>query len=178
MNDKPIQEYTGQPVGDTYQTGSTQPPKSRKGLLAGLLITVIFLCGLVSALSLMNIKLSRQLESLQEPELCTVAFAQAEGLLSCSQDAPLGINGHAVSQFWQDYDRLPQGIYITQVEATCEAAAKGILPGDILVAIDGCPVTDPEQLPQFLHARSIGEQLQLTLYRNGQSWTCLLTLGK
>lgn len=178
MNDKPIQEYTGQPVGDTYQTGSTQPPKSRKGLLAGLLIAVIFLCGLVSGLGLMNIKLTRQLEALQEPELCTVSFAQAEAALPCSQDAPLGFDGHAVSQFWQDYDCLPQGIYITQVEATCDAAAKGILPGDILVAIDGCPITDPDQLPQFLQQRSAGEVVQLTLYRNGQRWSCLLTLGK
>ena len=42
---------------DTYQTGSTKPPKSRSGLVAVLLIAVIFLAGLTSILGIMNIHL-------------------------------------------------------------------------------------------------------------------------
>ena len=45
----------------TYQTGSTQPPKKRSGLVALLLILVILLAGLTSLLSLMNIHLFSQL---------------------------------------------------------------------------------------------------------------------
>ena len=41
----------------TYQTGSTQPPKNRGGLMAVLLILVIFLAGLTSVLGIMNIRL-------------------------------------------------------------------------------------------------------------------------
>ena len=41
----------------TYQTGSTNPPKNRSGLVAVLLILVIFLAGLTSILGLMNIHL-------------------------------------------------------------------------------------------------------------------------
>ena len=46
---------------DSYETGSTKPPKSRGGLIAVLLIAVIFLGGISSVLSVMNIKLFRQL---------------------------------------------------------------------------------------------------------------------
>ncbi|MBQ7415822.1 MAG: trypsin-like peptidase domain-containing protein [Oscillospiraceae bacterium] len=42
---------------DTYQTGSTEPPKSHKGLIAVLLITVIFLAGIASILGILNVKL-------------------------------------------------------------------------------------------------------------------------
>lgn len=44
-----------------YGTGRTQPPKSHGGLIAVLLILIIFLTGLVSVLGLMNIRMFRQL---------------------------------------------------------------------------------------------------------------------
>ena len=50
----------------TYQTGSTQPPKPRGVLVAVLLALVIFLCGIVSALSLLNIRLFRAV--IQQPK--------------------------------------------------------------------------------------------------------------
>ena len=44
-----------------FGTGKTEPPKSYSGIIALLLILVIFLSGIVSLLSFMNIKLFRQL---------------------------------------------------------------------------------------------------------------------
>ena len=44
---------------DYYQTGSTRPPKNNRGLIAVLLVVIIFLGGIVSALSLLNIRLFR-----------------------------------------------------------------------------------------------------------------------
>lgn len=46
-----------------YRTGSTQPPKNRRGLIAVLLVAVILLCGVVSILGVMNIRLFRQVNS-------------------------------------------------------------------------------------------------------------------
>ena len=46
---------------DSYTTGSTQPPRQRKGLLAVLLILVILLGGISCGLGLLNIRLSFQL---------------------------------------------------------------------------------------------------------------------
>ena len=39
---------------DSYATGSTQPPKTRRGLVTGLLVAVIFLGGIASALFFMG----------------------------------------------------------------------------------------------------------------------------
>ncbi len=50
---------------DTYQTGSTRPPKSHGGLVAVLLMAMILLCGIVSILTILNIRLFR--ENLQTP---------------------------------------------------------------------------------------------------------------
>ncbi len=46
---------------DSYTTGSTNPPKSRKGLVAFLLVTVILLCGITTALGVANVRLFQQL---------------------------------------------------------------------------------------------------------------------
>ena len=43
-----------------YQTGSTRPPKNNRTVVAVLLVAVIFLGGIVSALSMLNIRLFRQ----------------------------------------------------------------------------------------------------------------------
>ena len=47
----------------TYQTGSTNPPKSHSGLVAVLLIAVIFLAGVTSILGILNIRLFSALSS-------------------------------------------------------------------------------------------------------------------
>ena len=55
-----------------YGTGRTEPPKSRGGLFALLLILVIFLCGIVTVLGILNIKLFRQLQIQRKEALAFV----------------------------------------------------------------------------------------------------------
>ncbi len=57
-----------------YATGRTKPPKNYRAALAVLLILVIFLCGIVSALGILNIRLTRQLNH-EESDPLGVAFA-------------------------------------------------------------------------------------------------------
>ena len=45
-----------------YRNGSTKPPKNRAGLVAILLIAVIMLCGIVTVLSFLNIRLFKQMD--------------------------------------------------------------------------------------------------------------------
>ena len=45
-----------------YRNGSTKPPKNRAGLVAILLIAVIMLCGIVTVLSFLNIRLFQQMD--------------------------------------------------------------------------------------------------------------------
>ena len=52
-----------------YETGRTRPPKSHGGLIALLLVIVIFLGGLVSVLGILNVRLFAKLQDQpDEPE--------------------------------------------------------------------------------------------------------------
>ena len=51
---------------DSYGTGSTNPPKNRRSIVAVLLVLVIFLGGVSSLLGIMNIQLFQQLEQKQD----------------------------------------------------------------------------------------------------------------
>ena len=50
----------------SWQTGSTQPPKDRGGTMALLLILIIFLCGIITVLGILNVRLFTQLQSREE----------------------------------------------------------------------------------------------------------------
>ena len=51
-----------------YGTGKTNPPKNHTGLVAVLLVVVIFLSGLVSFLGILNVRLFAQLKALPETQ--------------------------------------------------------------------------------------------------------------
>ena len=57
-----------------YETGRTRPPKSHTGVVAVLLVVVIFLSGLVSFLGVLNVKLFAQLKAQPEQEDKSVSF--------------------------------------------------------------------------------------------------------
>ena len=63
-----------------YETGRTRPPKSRTGLIAVLLVIVIFLSGLVSFLGLLNVKLFAQLKAMPENDTNPVNFVSEKEL--------------------------------------------------------------------------------------------------
>ena len=81
-----------------YGTGRTEPPKSRGGAVALLLILVIFLCGIITVLGVLNIKLFQKLRLQQEKELSisftmeqtqpTEAVAAVEETLSAVYEGP------------------------------------------------------------------------------------------
>lgn len=172
-----LPEYNAESVEQSvYRTGTTEPPKSRKGIFAFLLGTGIFLCGLLSALGLMNIRITHQLSTLQSPESCTVAFSPGEirrGTdLLCQV---LGFSGQTVPAFWQRYQQLPSGVYITQVDTNREAAGLGICAGDILLAMDGHKIPTREALERYLCNRSQEGPVLLTFYRKGQLFQHWLT---
>ncbi len=70
-----------------YATGRTKPPKDHRALLAVLLILVIFLCGIVSGLGILNIQLSRQLSHEEEDPL-GVSFATEPAQTAPPQTVP------------------------------------------------------------------------------------------
>lgn len=60
-----------------YGTGPTQPPKDKGGMYAALLILIIFLCGIITLLGLLNIKLSQKLRS-QENRDYAISFTAGQ----------------------------------------------------------------------------------------------------
>ena len=52
-----------------YGTGPTQPPKNRGGAVALMLMLIIFLCGIITVLGILNVRLFRQLKLREENEI-------------------------------------------------------------------------------------------------------------
>ena len=75
----------------TYQTGSTQPPKSRGGIIAVLLVLVIFLCGVVTFMTVMNIRLVGLLNSQSPNPTSPVSFMMPETTASTDATSPMSV---------------------------------------------------------------------------------------
>lgn len=161
---------------DTYQTGSTCPPKSYGGVIAVLLVLVIFLCGISTALGLMNIRLFRQLNAAAAQKDSPVAFSQTAEDAAADVSYPLGFSARNIPELWSLYQDLPRGIYITQVDGNSDAAAKGIAPGDILLSVDGESVTDTAALNLLLNTRQDQTTVQVVVYRSGRNLSLSLTV--
>jgi membrane-associated protease RseP (regulator of RpoE activity) len=172
-------EYVPQPEQSTYQTGSTKPPKSYRGLILFLLGLVIFLGGIATALGFTNVQLFKALHAQEEQTPNAVDFASqpdqraaAEG----AQDTGLGFSGETVSEFWHNYHELPRGVFIQSVDAGSQAALQGILPGDILVQVDGVRIDSLEQLQELLLATDV-DTVTAVLHRDEGEFTVQLPVA-
>ena len=79
----------------------------------------------------------------------------------------LGLTGEGFSPFYQRFYRVPTGLYITQVDPGSPAEAVGVMPGDILVTMDGAGIASMEDLNAALYAHQVGDRVNLTVFRNG-----------
>ena len=80
-----------------FGTGKTEPPKSHSGIIALLLILVIFLSGIVSLLSFMNIKLFHQLSE-QSKQL--------------ENKSPMGVTDMGIQPMSED--AMPEDVFSSQ----------------------------------------------------------------
>ena len=86
-NYKPKYARDGDPWEESsWQTGSTNPPKSRGGMVALLLVLVIFLSGIVTVLGILNVKLFRQLKAQEQQEELSISITREE---TTPTEAPL-----------------------------------------------------------------------------------------
>ena len=90
----------------------------------------------------------------------------------------LGIVGEGVSTFYQLYYRLPQGLYITEVLEGSSAADAGLAVGDILISIDGIPITTMSVLKTTLYSYAPGDQIRAIVYRNYRQYEVNLIVGE
>jgi len=64
---------------------------------------------------------------------------------------------------------LLKALVITSVMTGGPAAEAGLRPGDLLVALDGCPLAGIGDLQRLLSAERVGRRVELTVVRNGKS---------
>ena len=64
---------------NTYYTGPTEPPKNRGALIALLLVFIIFLCGIVTILGVLNIRLFQKLNREEPSQELAISFTTEVG---------------------------------------------------------------------------------------------------
>ena len=144
-----------------YGTGKMDMPKnSNNGIVALLMITVIFLSGLVSVLSFMNVRLFQQLRQEQlEKVPQPIAFAEDSSLTHEDYDMSAYSAGDAmyiekwkvwvyeVTDFDRNYFQWPEGLILVAVEPN----PYGLQEGDIILSADGKTITNPKLLNALLN---------------------------
>ncbi len=122
---------------------------------------------------------------------------EAGGLTDISSRARLGVSVLDLDAYPDDVRRslgLPEkGVMIGAVQEGSPAAEAGLqgarfsvsvegqpLPagGDVITAVDGEPIDDAGKLQRLILGRQKGETVELTVWRDGETRTVRVTLGK
>ena len=90
----------------------------------------------------------------------------------------LGIQGESVSLFYQRYYLMPAGIFITHLDPNSDAARKGIQTDDILMNINGHPISTLEDMNHVLYGCEVGDTVEVVIYRAGKQYLVSLTLAE
>jgi S1-C subfamily serine protease len=159
---------------DWYETGSTRPPKDHGGLIAVLLMLVIFLGGAATLMGVMNIRLFQMLEAQQRDK---EAYLYADGILATQATDPrqedsgevtvdlLGMKGQTVSKFDRRFFQLPQGYLVTDLKEESVAQQAGIRTGDVIVAVQDQQIASSEALSAVLEQLQPGQSADVRVYR-------------
>lgn len=161
---------------NTYRTGSTTPPKAQSRLVAILLVMVISLAGLVSILSLLNIRLFSAFHALQQPEEVPLSleighypekdmFPSESDAVFASGNKSIGIVGDVVTPVYQKHFQLPEGLFITHVAEGSTAHQQGIQEGDVLISLGNMLINREDSLKNVLEAMDLGQECTARIYR-------------
>lgn len=69
-----------------------------------------------------------------------------------------------------------EGVYVDSLTANSAAADAGIKSGDVIVAVDGYPVKSSPQLLEYIGRHRPGDEVPITVMRNGNERSILVTL--
>ena len=88
----------------------------------------------------------------------------------------LGLSGDGITQFDRYYFHIPEGLYLNLVSPDSDAFRQGIAPGDILISLNGIPVTTQAQLDTIVNSSAIGQSLEALFFRDGKEEILRLTV--
>jgi putative serine protease PepD len=89
----------------------------------------------------------------------------------------LGLQVAGISESAAQQNGVSPGLFVQRVVPGGPAATAGIQPGDIVTTIDGHTVRSPDDLTQLELGLDVGDTVEVTLERAGQSSTAEVTVG-
>ncbi len=81
-------------------------------------------------------------------------------------DAYLGVSVKNITEEYSQGLNMPEGVYIYSVTEDSPAEDCGLVAGDIIVEIDGEDITDGATLQEKISECSVGDEIEITFYRN------------
>lgn len=90
----------------------------------------------------------------------------------------IGITGLDLDEKTAKQYNYPIGIYIKNVEDFSAAQKAGLKIGDIIIEADGKEVKTMNQLTEIKNTHNIGDEMALTVNRNGKEITITLELAE
>ena len=88
----------------------------------------------------------------------------------------IGITGRDVTESLSKRYNYPIGIFIAEIEEFSSAEIAGLKIGDVITAADGTPVPTMEKLNEIKNTHKIGDEMVLTIFRNGETLDVTLKL--
>lgn len=90
----------------------------------------------------------------------------------------LGIRYRTVSKDVAILNEVPEGAYVLEVVEGAPAGKAGVQTQDIITKIDGIRLTgENAELSKVLQSKKVGDQVTLSLWRDGKDLTLNVTLG-
>ncbi len=88
----------------------------------------------------------------------------------------IGISGRDVTESLSKKYNYPIGIYIVKIDEFSSAEIAGLKIGDVITAADGTPVPTMDKLNEIKNTHNVGDEMILTIFRNGETRDITLKL--
>lgn len=90
----------------------------------------------------------------------------------------IGITGMDLDAETAKKNNLVEGIYVKDVETFSAGEKAGIKIGDVIVKADGKDIKTMDELNEIKNSHSIGDEMKVTVNRDGQEKELTITLGE
>ena len=90
----------------------------------------------------------------------------------------IGVTGMDLDAETARRNNLVEGIYVKDVETFSAAEKGGIKIGDVIVKADGTDVKTMDELNAIKNSHNIGDEMKITVNRDGQEIDLTITLGE
>ncbi len=81
----------------------------------------------------------------------------------------IGITVGAIPDNAKEEYRMPDGLYITDVNEGSDAALQGLLPGDVITEVDGVAVSTTDEVNDLKNRKKVGETMHFRIWRDGET---------